>query len=228
MKKTLSIFVDESGNFQYPDKDSRFYIIGMVFHDQSKDIKQYVEDLDRVEYDIGIENHCFHAGPLIRKEKEYAILNRHFRGRIFSRMMAFAHRVDFKYHCLSVDKKFITSVDQIVDKLRSSLSEFLREKHDLLAELEIVKVYYDCGQAPITKLLHDEIAKGVTCPVEFVQDVRPEKYRLFQLADLICTLHLEELKLLNGEPMTVSEFKFFGGPKAFNHNVLRRIKAKEI
>ena len=150
MKKTLSIFVDESGNFQYPDKDSRFYIIGMVFHDQSKDIKQYVEDLDRVEYDIGIENHCFHAGPLIRKEKEYAILNRHFRGRIFSRMMAFAHRVDFKYHCLSVDKKFITSVDQIVDKLRSSLSEFLREKHGLLAALEIVKVYYDCGQAPIT------------------------------------------------------------------------------
>ena len=55
-----------------------------------------------------------------------------------------------------------------------------------------------------------------------------EKYRLFQLADLICTLHLEELKLLNGEPMTTSEFKFFGGPKAFNHNVLRRIKAKEI
>lgn len=86
----------------------------------------------------------------------------------------------------------------------------------------------DCGQAPITKLLHDEIAKGVTCPVEFVQDVRPEKYRLFQLADLICTLHLEELKLQNGEPMTASEFRFFGGPKAFNHNVLRRIKAKEI
>ena len=62
MKKTLSIFVDESGNFQYPDKDSRFYIIGMVFHDQSKDIKQYVDDLDRVEYDIGIENHCFLLG----------------------------------------------------------------------------------------------------------------------------------------------------------------------
>ena len=31
--ETLSIFVDESGRFQYPDADSRFYILGLVFHD---------------------------------------------------------------------------------------------------------------------------------------------------------------------------------------------------
>jgi len=28
--------------------------------------------------------------------------------------------------------------------------------------------------------------------------------------------------------MTASEFKFFGGIRAFEHNVLRRIKAKEV
>ena len=32
---TLSVFVDESGNFKLPDRESRFYIIGMVIHDQS-------------------------------------------------------------------------------------------------------------------------------------------------------------------------------------------------
>ena len=37
-KKILSVFVDESGRFLHPDNDSRFYIIGMVFHDQSTDI----------------------------------------------------------------------------------------------------------------------------------------------------------------------------------------------
>ena len=40
--KELSIFVDESGNISYPDSDSRFYIIGMVFHDQSVDISSDV------------------------------------------------------------------------------------------------------------------------------------------------------------------------------------------
>ena len=34
---TLNIFVDESGRFQYPDNASRFYILGMIFHDQALD-----------------------------------------------------------------------------------------------------------------------------------------------------------------------------------------------
>ena len=93
--KTLSIFVDESGRFQYPDVDSRFYILGMVFHDQSYDISRVVADLERSESELGLEGHCFHAGPLIRKEKGYEIMSRRFRGRILSRMMAFADRIEF-------------------------------------------------------------------------------------------------------------------------------------
>ena len=41
----MSIFVDESGRFQHPDPSSRFYILGMVFHDQSSDISPLVADL---------------------------------------------------------------------------------------------------------------------------------------------------------------------------------------
>jgi len=74
--KTLSIFVDESGRFQHPDADSRFYILGMVFHDQSHDISRIVADLERSELELGLEGHCFHAGPLIRKEKGYEIMSR--------------------------------------------------------------------------------------------------------------------------------------------------------
>ena len=37
-RKTLSIFVDESGKLLYPDSQSRFYIVGMVFHDQAFDV----------------------------------------------------------------------------------------------------------------------------------------------------------------------------------------------
>lgn len=220
--------MDESGNFRYPDSESRFYIIGMVLHDEADDIAGLESDLLRVEDEIGLENHCFHAGPLIRREKEYAILNRHFRGRIFSRMMAFAQRVDFRYYCLSVDKRFVTSVDRMIDRLREDMMDFLRDRRAAFADAEIAKVYYDCGQAPVTSILHDVLSTELTCPISFVQDVRPEKYRLFQLADLVCTLHLISLKLESGEGMTASEFKFFGGPKAFKHNVLRRIKPKEL
>ena len=46
-KKTLSVFVDESGRFLYPDGDSRFYMVGMVFHDQGVDISSAIRDFNR-------------------------------------------------------------------------------------------------------------------------------------------------------------------------------------
>ena len=57
---------------------------------------------------------------------------------------------------------------------------------------------------------------------------KQELTRLFQLADLICTLHLIELKLRAGVKLSRSENQFFGGPQMFRHNILRYIKAKEV
>lgn len=226
----LSVFVDESGIFQHPDADSRFYIVGMVFHDQRIDISPLVRQLDQNASRLGLDSDVFtfHAGPLIRQEKSYAIMNRHFRGKIFDRMLTFARKVDFRYHCLDVDKRYITSVLQIATKLKKDLVEFLALHREELMSLGKVKVYYDCGQTPITNLLHQTFASELSCPVEFAPGVRPENYKLFQLADLICTLRLIELKIRNGEPMTHSEFKFFGSPRAFERNVLRKIKSKEL
>lgn len=229
-QNTLSIFVDESGTFQYPDPDSRFYIVGMVFHDQDFDIHPLIRHLDQNVEVLGLDKDTFyfHAGPLIRKEKGYAFFNRHLRGRIFDRMMTFARKAEFRYHCLSVDKRFVTSALQVASRLQKELETFLVENRDTLNAVGKVKIYYDCGQTPLTKLLRQTFSSELTCPVEFAQGVKPENYKLFQLADLICTLHLIELKIANGERMTASEFRFFGSSRNFERNVLRKIKSKEI
>ena len=228
--KILSVFVDESGRFKYPDSESHYYIVGLVFHDQDFDIAPLVRQMDVKADELGLDADvfAFHAGPIIRQEKGYELMNRHFRGRIFDRMMNFARKVEFKYHCIDVDKRFVTSTLQIATKLKRGLEDFLKQKGDEFAGVNRVKVYYDCGQAPVTNLLHQTFATAVPCPVEFAQGVKPGNYKLFQLADLICTLHLLELKIRNGEPMTHSEFKFFGSPRTFERNVLRKIKPKEI
>lgn len=226
--KTLSIFVDESGRFQYPDAGSRFYILGLVLHDQSQAIGDQVADLARAEEELGLDGHCFHAGPLIRKEKGYEFMSRRFRGRIFSRMMAFAQKVPFKYHCLSVDKKNIDRIDQIVDRLRRDLIAFVNEHRDDALNVDVVKVYYDCGQSPVTNLLHKTFEEQLGKRVVFAQDVHPSDYRLFQLADLVCTLHLISRRLKVGERMTLSEMRLFGGPRDFKRNVLKKIRTKEI
>lgn len=220
--------MDESGKFQYPDVRSRFYIVGMVMHDQSFDASGLISKLDDDWRRMGLSDFCFHAGPLIRKEKGYQYMPREQRTAIFSRMMLFARQMMFSYHCLLVDKKFVTSVDQIVDRLRRQLSEFLDSDAFAAHCFEVVKVYYDCGQTPVTRLLHDTFAARLGERVVFAESVRPENYTLFQLADLICSIKLMECKLTSGDSLSPGENRFFRGPRIFRHDILRRIKSKEI
>ena len=224
----ISVFIDESGRFLYPDKDSCFYVLGMVFHDQSQDITNQLLELSRSEAELGLEDHCFHAGPLIRKEKGYEFMSRPFRGKIFARMMAFASHVDFRYHCLYVDKRYISTQKQIVDKLKNSLVEFGNTSGSILKTADRIKIYYDCGQSPVTNMLHESFTQMQIQNVEFAQGVTPSRFRLFQLADLVCTVRLIELRLINGLKMTQSETRFFGGPRDFKRNVLKKLKRKEI
>lgn len=227
-EKTLSVFVDESGTFQYPDPSSRYYIVSLVFHDQSFDIQPYVRELDVATERMGLDPEVFasHAGPLIRKEKAFALFRREWRAKVFKLLFDFARRVDFKYHCLCVDKKYISSSLHIIANLQSELDAFLASHRSELQAFDRVKVYYDCGQSPVTNLLHKTFSTDIGSMVEFAQNVKPQSYKLFQVADLICSTTLIEKRLQNGERMTESEYAFFGGPRMFRRNVLKYIKRK--
>ena len=93
----------------------------MVLHDQSLGIENQVASLNRDLDSVGIANLCFHAAPIIRANGSFEFMNWDLRRKIFSRMMGFVRAVDFKYHCLVVDKKYVNTSDQIVAKLESQL-----------------------------------------------------------------------------------------------------------
>lgn len=138
---------------------------------------------------------------------------------MFKLLFDFARRVDFKYHCLYVDKKYISSALHIVSNLQVELASFLTSHTAQSHSFDKIKVYYDCGQSPVTNLLYKTFTADVGDTVEFARDVRPQNYKLFQVADLICTTALIERRLLNGERMTESEYAFFGGPRQFKRNI---------
>ena len=67
----LSVFVDESGDFGEYDYHAPYYIISLVFHNQSHDIQFDLSHFnDELAY-LNLSNHCVHAGPIIRSEEEY-------------------------------------------------------------------------------------------------------------------------------------------------------------
>ncbi len=227
-RATLSVFVDESGRFQFPDALSRFYILTLVLHDQRLDIGKLVSVFDRDMYNLGIVSPSFHAGPIIRQEKGFELMTWELRGKIFSRMLAFARKADFKYRCLHVDKKFISSGHQMTEDLERQLRGFITETVDVFHLFNNVKIYYDSGQAMVTNMLHSVFDGRQDISVEFAQKVRPENYKLFQVADLMCTLRLISLKIETGIGMSKSERMFFGGPRNYLRNVARPLRNKEI
>lgn len=226
--KTISIFVDESGSFTYPDEMSPYYLVGLVLHDQDKAVHDAIARYERELDLMGLTHLCFHAGPIIRREECFQPMNWQLRSRIFKKMLAFARQVDYRYHCLFVNKRFVTSVEKITTELKQSLSSFLDEHFAEFSGHDVIKVYYDRGQAEVNAMLKEAFTAKFGGKVEFVPDVKPEKYKLFQLADLICTVSLIARKIELGYPMTNSEHKFFGGPRVFTRNILRSIKLREI
>ena len=68
----------------------------LVLHDQSADISEAVSSLEDSLEAMGLgRDHCIHAGPLVRREKEYANMRREERRRVFARMMSFIRKADF-------------------------------------------------------------------------------------------------------------------------------------
>ena len=227
-KRVLSIFVDESGILTESAVCSRFYVLTLLCHDQSLAVQSLAGALDNDMAAIGIANLCFHASPVIHANDQFEFMTWDLRRKIFSRMLGFARRADFRYHCIVIDKRYVNTPEQVVSRLHKQIAAFMSTRQKMFAGFDSVKIYYDCGQKPITNLIHEFFAAWEAVPVEFAQAVEPRKYKLFQVADLVCTLKLLETKLDLGLPFSKSETRFFGGLRVFKRNILKYIKRKEI
>lgn len=219
-EKTLSVFVDESGSFDSSCEPSRFYLVTCVFHDQSSGLTAQLAHLEAQMAYLRLSAFCFHAGPLIRREAEYRALDLVSRRKIFSRLVAFARACPVFYHVFSLDKRFFSSPKAMQAELTRQMCDYLDGLSSRLSAFDSVKVYYDNGQAQVKAILKDAFGSaGVTFPSQ----VTPERYRLFQVADLICTVELMRLKLSSGLSFTRSEDVFFSGVRAFKKTVLKPI-----
>ena len=228
--KAISIFVDESGNFGDLSDSARYCIIAFVVHDSLLDISRFGEELDRAYSDIGLDpsTFLFHTAPLIRQEDIFSAMNRRMRGRILERMLTFVRRVDFRYRCFCIDTKFVNSASQVFDGFKVQIGDFLTAYLRDQSGVQKISVYYDAGQKAVSRLLQEVFSAVVPVSVAFVEGARQIDYKLFQVADLVCTTRLIEQRLADGMPLTHSEMRFFGGPRNFKRNILKKIKAKEI
>ena len=223
--KELSIFIDESGDFGEYNYRSPFYIISLVMHDQSIDISTDLEKLNNELSLLGYSDHCVHAGPIIRQESEYRFIELDERQKILKKLMTFLRKVDICCKCVYIEKKHITDEVEAAGKLGKQIANFIRNSYNYFLSFDKVIIYYDNGQVEINKIL-STVFHSLLDNVEF-RKVLPSEYRLFQVADLVCTLKLTELKMLHHN-LSNSEIKFFGDERTLKKNYLKPVKNKEF
>ena len=221
--KELSIFVDESGVFGSYENHSPFYIVTLVFHDQSIDISANLIRLRETMCRRGLPEYTVHAGPLIRRDNEYREFYIEERKKIFDSLFHFVRMVDIEYHSIIVEKKQLVDDIDLLIRITKQLSAFLNEHMISLMSYDRVVIYYDYGQRELTHILVS-VFNAILNNVEF-RKVSPADYKLFQVADMLCTFELLALKA-ERKMLSKSELSFFTSARNLNRSYLRAIQKK--
>lgn len=222
--KELSIFIDESGDFGEYDRRSPYYIITMVFHNQKENVQPAISKLHQELSYLNLENLCIHTGPIIRKEEVYANMSVDERRRIFNKMVAFIRQINIHYKCFYIEKKHVSGVVEVTDKLSNQISRFIRQHYEDFLSFDDVKIYYDNGQVEVSRILSSVFNSLLPNPI--FRKVMPSEYKLFQAADLLCTIQLIRLKLEN-HTFSKSEKAFFGNIRDLKKNYIKPLSKKE-
>ena len=224
--KELSIFVDESGDFGEYAQHVPYYIITMVFHDQSNDISQNINILNNALRQIGYgDEQAVHTEPLIRREPPYQYFQPNERRAIFSKLYYFTLNCDIKYKSFVFKKAEYENSFKLEARMARELSLFIRENLSFFQSFEKVILYYDNGQHELNRILNTVLATQLA---DYdVRKVIPNEYRLFQVADLICTLELLKTKMEHGK-LSNSEERIFHSKRDLKKDFLKGIQKKEF
>jgi len=223
--KELSVFIDESGDFGFYEYHSPYYIVTLVFHDQSIDITPNLDRLHNALIQRGIPDYTVHAGPLIRRENEYRDLSLLERKEVFDTLFHFVRTIDIAHRSIIIEKKQLVSEIDLAVRITKQLSAFLKERIETFLEYNRIVVYYDYGQRELTHILVS-VLNTVLNNIEF-KKVSPAKYKLFQAADIFCTLELLALKS-ERHILSNSELTFFASERNLYKSYLRSIKSKRF
>lgn len=223
--RILSVFVDESGDFGKYEKHTPYYIVTMVFHDQSMDISEDIERLDTELRNIGYSNIAIHTEPLIRREEIYVNVSPNERRAIFTKLFYFVLKTSIMYKTFVFEKREFEDALGLEARMHKEFTYFIRQNLSFFHSFDKTILYYDNGQHELTRILN--MVLGTELASYELRRVLPANYKLFQAADLICTLALLEKKIENGE-LTRSEKLIFHTKRELFKEYIKKIKKKEF
>ena len=220
----LSIFIDESGD----TGESRYYLVTLVFHEQSNDLNESLSRYERLIRDKRLNSIPMHLGPLLMGHREYEGLPGGIRKSHLGCFSMFAEHVPFSYITLAYEKRPYAGIsEKLLISIKKDLINSLFDNLPYLQRFDKVKIYYDNGQSIVTEVVHKAVKYALWKDVVVYRLVTPADYRLFQLADYSCTLELTALKY-QAHAETATDRMFFGQWGSFKKNYLKKLRRHRL
>lgn len=224
--KKLSVFVDESGDFGEHAAHSPYYIITMLFHNQEQDINAQIQRLDNEIQALGYEqDFVIHTAPLIRKEEMFSTVLPNERRALFTKLFYFVMKSEIQYKTFVFEKRQFENAFKLQGRMAKEMSLFIRSNIGFFQRFDDVVLYYDNGQHELNSILNAVLSTELSH--YDARKVLPKDYKLFQAADLICTLQLLSLKCEKHE-LSNSELLLFHSERELKKNFLKPIRKKRI
>ena len=223
--KELSIFIDESGDFGEIKERPAYYLVTLIFHDQRYDINEEISKLERSVKDSGFDVEYIHTGPVIRREgyfKEFSIDERR---RLLYKMLNFYNHCDISHDTIIVNRQEAPEKVMLSGRLAKLIRNVIDRRSDYFYSFDKVIVYYDNGQSELSSILN-AVFSLLFHDVEF-RKAEPQKYRLLQVADFICSMELINIKR-NENRLSNSEKTFFFKPQEFKKTFWKSIEKKRL
>lgn len=223
--KELSVFIDESGDFGEVKERPAYYLVTFVFHNQDNNIEQQVTKLEESVKYTGFDVEYIHTGPVIRREEVFAKYSIDERRKLLYKMLNFVNACPISYLTIVVDRKEAVDKVSLSGKLAKAINAAMNVHQDFFTSFDKIIVYYDNGQSELSAILNAVFSIQFS-NVEF-RKAAPQRYRLLQAADFICSMELLKIKR-NEKRLSKSEKKFFYKPQELKKTFLKSIEKKKL
>lgn len=223
--KELSIFIDESGDFGEITERPAYYLVTLLFHDQKNDIASNVKKLEDSTKNSGFDFEYIHTGPVIRREDVFSGLSIDERRKLLFKMLNFIVSSPIAYEMAVVNRKEAPDKISLSGKLGREISNVIGKHKAFFDGFDKIIVYYDNGQIELGAILNTVFSIHFS-NVEF-RKAEPQKYRLLQAADFICSMELLKIKK-NENRLSKSEKQFFYKPQELKKTFFKAIDKKQL
>ena len=147
------------------------------------------------------------------------------RRKLLYKMLYFYNKCEIYHDTVIVNRKEATDKIALSGRLSKEISKMILKHASYFRQYDKVIVYYDNGQTELSAILN-AVLSILFDDVEF-RRAEPQKYRLLQVADFVCSLELLKIKRAE-KRLSKSEEKFFYKSQELKKTFLKNLDNKRL